>query len=529
MKIPSFGSIVSLVFLVYLINLFYSIWVMIQPPKCSHEGLCLKPYLLRKPNLELNVFVSTQSNPKGSQVIHVSNYHLPKYDEPYERVMTVQLPRNTKKNGTLYGHVFLSKVKDTRQSGELWTSLLSDYDTVYTLVPMSIYKIPDYKIFQLLNDDKNIQKNSEKPVTHIKAVMPVSMLSEPLHLSQIHMPTDIFQYIRRYRQSQEYLPVFLHNFLQDRSYNVTKIDNDTSSVPVLLRYEPISYAGLRILTQTQLAMETMKQFGFKDKDIDEIKAIFDTNHYLLLISILVAFIHLLFDFLAFKNDISFWRSRKTMAGLSSRLVLWRAFSQAIVLLYLIEEKASLLIIIPSTISSVIEIWKVFKIIPVDWRKLKFKQVTLNRAELDTKKFDAESMKYLSYVLYPLCIGAAIYSLVYEPQKSIYSWSIKSLVNGVYAFGFLFMLPQLFINYRLKSVAHLPWKTFMYKAFNTFIDDLFAFIIPMPTAHRLACFRDDIVFLIYIYQRWLYPVDHNRLDEDTEVTDTISEITKKKDE
>jgi hypothetical protein len=37
-----------------------------------------------------------------------------------------------------------------------------------------------------------------------------------------------------------------------------------------------------------------------------------------------------------------------------------------------------------------------------------------------------------------------------------------LVNGVYAFGFLFMLPQLFVNYKLKSVAHLPWKAFMYK-------------------------------------------------------------------
>lgn len=47
----------------------------------------------------------------------------------------------------------------------------------------------------------------------------------------------------------------------------------------------------RILTQTQLAMATMQQFGFKNKDIDEIKAIFDTNHYLLLISIIVAFVH----------------------------------------------------------------------------------------------------------------------------------------------------------------------------------------------------------------------------------------------
>ena len=45
----------------------------------------------------------------------------------------------------------------------------------------------------------------------------------------------------------------------------------------------------------------------------------------------------------------------------------------------------------------------------------------------------------------------------------------------------------------------------------FIDDLFAFIITMPTAHRVACFRDDVVFLIYLYQRYLYPVDPNRVD------------------
>ena len=43
--------------------------------------------------------------------------------------------------------------------------------------------------------------------------------------------------------------------------------------------------------------------------------------------------------------------------------------------------------------------------------------------------------------------------------------------------------------------------YILQAFNTFIDDVFAFIIVMPTAHRLACFRDDVVFVIYLYQRW----------------------------
>ncbi len=108
-------------------------------------------------------------------------------------------------------------------------------------------------------------------------------------------------------------------------------------------------------------------------------------------------------------------------------------------------------------------------------------------------------RYLSYVLYPLCLGGAVYSLVYTPHKSWWSWTIQSLVNGVYAFGFLFMLPQLFVNYKLKSVAHLPWRAFMYKAFNTFIDDLFAFIITMPTAHRWELdYNSRIHFLIFTF-------------------------------
>lgn len=129
----------------------------------------------------------------------------------------------------------------------------------------------------------------------------------------------------------------------------------------------------------------------------------------------------------------------------------------------------------------------------------------------------------------------------------YSWLIETLVASVYGGGFIVMTPQLFINYRLKSVAHLPWKFFMcvrarvrshcappaalrslsplpttqpfsrfalcrYKALNTFIDDLFAFIIKMPTLHRMSCFRDDIVFMVFLYQRWVYRVDKSRMNE-----------------
>ena len=79
----------------------------------------------------------------------------------------------------------------------------------------------------------------------------------------------------------------------------------------------------------------------------------------------------------------------------------------------------------------------------------------------------------------------------QTHKGWYSWILSSLTGAVYTFGFIMMTPQLFINYKLKSVAHLPWRVFAYKALNTFIDDLFAFIIKMPTMHRLACLRDGM--------------------------------------
>jgi hypothetical protein len=52
-----------------------------------------------------------------------------------------------------------------------------------------------------------------------------------------------------------------------------------------------------------------------------------------------------------------------------------------------------------------------------------------------------------------------------------------------------MTPQLFLNYKLKSVSHIPWRAMVYKVLNTFIDNVFAYIFAMPWLHRLACHAD----------------------------------------
>jgi hypothetical protein len=108
------------------------------------------------------------------------------------------------------------------------------------------------------------------------------------------------------------------------------------------------------------------------------------------------------------------------------------------------------------------------------------------------------MRYMTYLMIPLMIGYTIYSMLYNEHKGWYSFILNTLVGSIYTFGFIQMTPQLYINYRLKTVEHMPSKALFYRFLNTIIDDLFSFIITMPTLHRLSVFRDDVIFLIYLY-------------------------------
>ena len=135
-----------------------------------------------------------------------------------------------------------------------------------------------------------------------------------------------------------------------------------------------------------------------------------------------------------------------------------------------------------------------------------------RIELATDRFDQAATHVLYVGLAPLIGGWALYALIHYPHTSWYSWVVSSLADAIYLFGFIAMTPQLFINYKLKSVAHMPWRVMTYKFFNTFVDDAFAILVSMPMHHKIACLRDDAVFVVFLIQRYLYPVDKRRANE-----------------
>ena len=52
--------------------------------------------------------------------------------------------------------------------------------------------------------------------------------------------------------------------------------------------------------------------------------------------------------------------------------------------------------------------------------------------------------------------------MYETHRGWYSFIVTTLAQAIYMFGFVQLVPQLIINYKLKSVAHMPMKAMMYK-------------------------------------------------------------------
>ncbi len=87
-----------------------------------------------------------------------------------------------------------------------------------------------------------------------------------------------------------------------------------------------------------------------------------------------------------------------MEGLSTTTVLWRAFSQSVIFLYLLDEETSLLVLGPSGVAALIEMWKVSKALKlrVSWSDgIRFGgEAGKTDSEKSTEEFDTQSMRYI---------------------------------------------------------------------------------------------------------------------------------------
>ncbi|RDA91618.1 hypothetical protein CP533_4643 [Ophiocordyceps camponoti-saundersi (nom. inval.)] len=451
------------------------------------------------------------------------------------------VPPAVQNNGTLWGHFYIGLAGsqlDPHEAG-------FDSDKAYHFVhPLTQYlaKKRVAKTRNLL--DTRSDEEPEEPVPagpviashyHANASFAFVPAMGVKDLSQLHPGLGQFVRLETTGARDGSDPLLFVNTFWQLTSHMTVLNETVKELPLHIELKNMAFWQFQILASIEAnSKENARQAAFgaslpgggDGTEIEMVKEIFmDTNPILLAITAVVTVAHLVLETLAFGSDIAHYRKKKDNVGISVRSILANVVMQAIIFLYLLDnsQNTSWMILGTQGVGILIELWKITTVVNVrlraaapgsllPWRLVMEDKHKLTETEAKTKEYDQVAFRYMYAVAVPLLAAYGIYSLVYETHKSWYSFVITTLVGSVYAYGFLMMVPSLYINYRLKSVAHMPGKAMMYKFLNTFIDDLFAFTIKMPVLHRLATFRDDIIFFVYIYQRWAYRTDYTRVNE-----------------
>ncbi|KAG2156434.1 cleft lip and palate associated transmembrane protein [Suillus clintonianus] len=450
----------------------------------------------------------------------------------------INLPLAVQKNGSLWADVFL--VKDGASPDPSNPSF--DPQSVHHVRKLLTRYMPKAKARKeknlLSNPDDNEEGEQELQddviVSHWHKNLTLALVSDETVIAVDKLPPVLVEHVHLIPGARDdtgtkgfYKPIIFPNDFWLLRSHLVEINTTTPTLPLEIIFQPMSYFKFQIFASMSHGFdEALKQQGGgAGAELDEVKRMLtETNPWFLGLTGLVSMLHVVFEMLAFKSDVSHWRQRKELVGVSVRIIT-NVFVQTVVLLYLIDnnENTSWMILMGSGMGVVIEAWKITKAVDISiiaapsgsqlpyTLSIKDKHV-LSDDEKKTQEYDKLAFRIVSYFTIPLLAAYTIYSLIYESHRGWYSFVISTLTSFVYMFGFAQLIPQLIINYKLKSVAHMPMKAMIYKTLSTVVDDLFAFCIKMPVLHRLACFRDDVVFLVFLYQRWIYRIDPKRVNE-----------------
>eukprot|EP00339_Tiarina_fusa_P018483 CAMPEP_0117015904 /NCGR_PEP_ID=MMETSP0472-20121206/12611_1 /TAXON_ID=693140 ORGANISM="Tiarina fusus, Strain LIS" /NCGR_SAMPLE_ID=MMETSP0472 /ASSEMBLY_ACC=CAM_ASM_000603 /LENGTH=402 /DNA_ID=CAMNT_0004719793 /DNA_START=125 /DNA_END=1330 /DNA_ORIENTATION=+ len=316
-------------------------------------------------------------HPEHSSVIHDRKIVLGSFaDDQYETfTKNISLTHNLLNNGSA---LFCTVFSQNPIKGS-FASVVSEPDGknhFHECLPLVVYKLQK-KFIEKQNlitgeyekPDLSVQAATESADLEIisfwKPNVTLSLVDEFKVYNPNQLPPQLKQHFRFYKDGRSYFPITYYNEFWLLSENLMPINDTLDSLPLTISLEPLSEMKFLLYEQFSQSMEMQRSFGSSDKDIDDVKMmLIETNPILLGVTIVVTLLHTVFDVLAFKNDISYWKNKKSMVGMSVRSIFMNTFSQIIVFLYLLDNDTSFMILISVGVGIFIEFWKITKAVNV---------------------------------------------------------------------------------------------------------------------------------------------------------------------
>ena len=281
------------------------------------------------------------------------------------------------------------------------------------------------------NDNNHNDKTKEKRVKNADSIdLDVTKASKKLETVQLD-------------DYQQYYPIFHPSEFWITSKSLIPVNGTLKNVTIEMTVSNAAMWKFTMMAQMEEQWKTQDKLSGNADETDMLRTILlDTNPYLLAITFVVTILHTIFDVLAFKNDISFFKGNRSMEGLSVRSMVVNAFFQVVIFLYLMDNDTSFMVLASNGVGLAIEFWKISKAIRFTFANGKLQWVeTTTYAQSKTKEYDQIATDHLLYVTMPLVAGYGMYSLIHMKHKNYYSWILGTLVGFIYMFGFVMMTPQ----------------------------------------------------------------------------------------
>lgn len=191
-------------------------------------------------------------------------------------------------NGSIFIHSIIIPT-DEVPADPSFRELVADQKATYIKSRLTKYALPASAMFNLLKE--NNKYYNVKPVAHLHSKYSILLCTEKLNLPHSNLPKEILGHLRITKQ-REFLPIVTEDMLNIRLRDLIEIEPKSKNLNFTFTYKPASLGKLRFLLQMHVTLKQFLEWGFTEKDLDEVKGVFaDTNLFLLCATFFVGSVH----------------------------------------------------------------------------------------------------------------------------------------------------------------------------------------------------------------------------------------------
>jgi hypothetical protein len=275
-------------------------------------------------------------------------------------------------------------------------------------------------------------------------------------------------------------------------------DTATNALPLTVNLESINvwkFNVYAVLANNRLKEES-QQTNNPQSGLDENLSVINQG-YMFSITLLTGFMYGLFEFLAFKNDIWFYKTKTNRIGISVNSIVIHIVIQAILFSYMMDFSNNAIRGCIQLTHLCVNVWKLNHVwlheyewmieqgsnfrftVKVVHVTTKGKYKSIEQGETRTQQLDAIALRFLALIALPIFIVYNAYHYYYHYNMLIYhqlenmcieEWTKKVIANGIVNFlsifePFMVIGPQVYINYKMNTVNHVSLNTMIYKNIN----------------------------------------------------------------